>query len=333
MARRRKSRWHRSPLGLGRGPHRLSRSGRDLHRGGAVADHGRRSDSRPGARRGPAIAHRQHRRGAGHRPRWRCRIRVRPDRELDRRVRDAHAGQLGHRFAPASVRRDHPGRRVHHRRQTRPRRRRCAHPGGVSRGGRAGTALGRRPPARRRVAARVLQRRRGAAGGRGPSRRRGDLAPGRHPLGAGRAGRRRGRRTQRPHPLPPGRPAGAAAGPHRCRPDGCGSAHRQRARCVVGRADRIRDPRHRPDPDRIPADPDRAGHLRVLRRLCGPHRRRRRRRGTQGAAPSLCGCAIPGILADGLARRGATAARRRGGALAGAAARRQTRNGAGGIEP
>ena len=38
----------------------------------------------------------------------------------------------------------------------------------------------------------------------GAGRRRGDLAAGRHPLGAGGPGRRRRRRTQRPHPLRPG---------------------------------------------------------------------------------------------------------------------------------
>ena len=249
---------------------------------------------------------------------------MRADRELDRRVGDAHIGQPGDRFAHAGVRRDNAGRGVQHRRQTRPQRRRRADAGGLPGGRGAGAAMARRQSARRRTAAGVLQRRRRPAGGRGQGRRRGDLAAGRHALGACRPGRRRRRRTQRPHPLRSGGPARAATGPHRSRSDVGGVAHRQRARRAAGRARRIRHPRHRPHPDRIPADPHRTRHLSVLRRLRRPHRRRRRRRGTQGTAPSLCGCAIPGFLADGRGRRGGATTGGRGVTLAGAAAGRQT---------
>ena len=48
----------------------------------------------------------------------------------------------------------------------------------------------------------------------------------------------------------------------------------------------------------------------------GTYRGRRRRRGTQGAAPSLCRCAISGFMADGIGRRGGAAAVGRGDALA-----------------
>ena len=43
------------------------------------------------------------------------------------------------------------------------------------------------------------------------------------------------------------------------------------------------DARHRPDPHRIPAHPKGVGYLHLLPRLCRAYRRRRRRRGTQGA--------------------------------------------------
>ena len=41
-------------------------------------------------------------------------------------------------------------------------------------------------------------------------------------------------------------------------------------------ADRVRHPRHRPDPHRVPAHQSRVGHLRVLPGLRRPHRRRSR---------------------------------------------------------
>ena len=88
------------------------------------------------------------------------------------------------------------------------------------------------------------------------------------------------------------------------------------------RACRVRYPRHRPDPHRIPSHPNRIRHLPVLPGLRRPHRRRRGRRGTQGAAPALYRCALPGFLADRRACRRAAAAAGRGVALAGAAARR-----------
>ena len=63
--------------------------------------------------------------------------------------------------------------------------RRRTHAGGLPGGRGTGAAVARRPSARRRTAAGVLQRRRGAAGRRRPGRRRGDLTAGRHPLGSG----------------------------------------------------------------------------------------------------------------------------------------------------
>ncbi len=126
------------------------------------------------------------------------------------------------------------------------------------------------------------------------------------------------RRAQRPYPLRSGRVAGSAAGPHRCRSHVGGAAHRQCAGRAAGRAGRIRHPRHRPDQDRIQADPHRTRHLPVLRRLPRPYRRRRSRRGAQGAAPSLRGRALPGFLADRAGRRRGAAPGGRRVALAGA---------------
>ena len=120
----------------------------------------------------------------------------------------------------------------------------------------------------------LLQRRRRPAGRRRPGRRRGDLAAGRRALGAGRPGRRRRRRTQRSHPIRAGRPARTATRPDRSRSHVGGAAHRQHPRRAGGSARRIRHPRHRPDPDRVPADPHRTRHVPVLRRLRRPHRRR-----------------------------------------------------------
>ena len=121
-------------------------------------------------------------------------------------------------------------------------------------------------------------------------------------------------------------PPGPPPAQHRRGPHVGGAAARQRARRAGVGADRVRDPRHRPDPHRIPAHPKGVGHLHVLPGLRRPHRRRRGRRGTQGAAPSLCRCAISGFMADGIGRRRGAAATRRGVAVAGCGCgRRRTR--------
>ncbi len=57
------------------------------------------------------------------------------------------------------------------------------------------------------------------------------------------------------------------AGPHRSRSHLGGPATGQRARCAGGGHDRTLDQGHRPDPHRIPAHPNRIGHLQVLSRL------------------------------------------------------------------
>ena len=122
-------------------------------------------------------------------------------------------------------------------------------------------------------------------------------------------------------------PPGAAAAEHRRGPDVGGVETRQRARGAGIGDDRVRDPRHRPDPHRIPAHPKRVGHLHLLPRLRRAHRRRRRRRGTQGAAPSLCRCAISGVVADGIGRGSGATETRRGERLVEPAAGRQPMSG------
>ena len=154
-------------------------------------------------------------------------------------------------------------------------------------------------------------------------------AAGRRALGAGDAGGGRGRRDQRPHPLRPDRAARAPSGANRGRSHLGGVADRERAGRAAADAHRVRDAGNRPDPHRIPADPYRVGHLHVFRGLRRPHRRRRRRRGAQGVAPSLRGRALPGFLADRPARGSATAVLGRGIELVGQAAGGQARTPAG----
>ena len=182
----------------------------------------------------------------------------------------------------------------------------------IPRGQRAGAQLAGRQPADGTAGSGELQCG-GRQGRRRRPRRRGrEHRAGRPTLRPGRAGVRCRRRTQRTDPLRVGRAAGTAAPEHRCGPHVGGAAARQRARRAGFGDDRVRDPRHRPDPHRIPAHPKRVGHLHLLPRLCRTHRGRCRRRGTQGASPSLCRCAISGVMADGIGRRRGAAATRRG---------------------
>ena len=273
----------------------------------------------PAARRGrlAADAGGQHAGRAGRGPRRRGRLRLRADRELDRRIGDADAGQPGDRSAAADVRRADPGRGVQHRRQARPHGRRRRDGGRLSGGRGAGAAVAGRASARGRTAPGQLQRRRRAGGRRRPRRRRGELPAGRRRSGVWR------RWPTASSTKPMRAPASCwsdrrpAAGPHRRRPDLGGAADRQRAERAGDGARRVRDPRHRPDPDRIPAHPNRIGHLLVLPGLRRPHRRRCGRRGTQGAAPALYRRAISGFLADGRRSPARRRRGRRGGALAG----------------
>ena len=238
-----------------------------------------------------------------------CRVRVRADRELDRGVGAADAGQPRDRPGATDLRRAHPRRRVHDRGATRaPLRRTCGpSPRSPSQAHRCATGW---PPTCPKAAADTgqLQRCGRRRRRRRPCRRRREYRAGGRAVRPGRAGVRRRRRTQRQDPVRVGRAAGPAAAEHRRGPDVGGLATRQRPRCAGFGADRVRDPRHRPDPYRIPAYPKGVGHLHLLPRLRRAHRRRRRRRGTQGASPSLRRCAISGVMADGIGRGGGAAA-------------------------
>ena len=176
----------------------------------------------------------------------------------------------------ADLRRAHARRRVQHRRAPRHRRPPTSDRRRLS-GGRAPRCerwLAENLPQRARRA-RHVQRRRGrrtspraapmpASAPRSPRKR----------FGLDTAGRRRRRRAERAHPVRPGRAAGTAAGAHRSRPHVGGAAARQRSRGAGVGDDRVRDPRHRPHPHRIPADPNRIGHLHLLPGLRRAHRRR-----------------------------------------------------------
>ena len=177
------------------------------------------------------------------------------------------------------------------------------------------------PAGRRRAG--QLQRRRRPGRRRGPCRRGGQHRAGRPALRPGHAGRRASSTN-------PTRAPGSSWSAARAR-------RRQRTGAdrtsVVLRLDNVPgalvsamtefgDPRHRPDPHRIPAHPNRTGHLHLLPGLRRSHRRRRGRRGTQGAAPALCRCALSRFLADRVGRRRGTAPTRRGDRVAGPAARR-----------
>ena len=72
---------------------------------------------------------------------------------------------------------------------------------------------------------------------------------------------------------------------------------------LVGALNEFAERRHRPDPDRIAADPRRARHLRLLPRLCRPPRRQNRHRGTRGAGPALYSSAVSRFVADELGPR------------------------------
>src|SRR6185312_12981002 len=90
-----------------------------------------------------------------------------------------------------------------------------------------------------------------------------------------------------------------------------GPRTRECAGCACVGDDRARDPRYRSDPHRIATHPKEAGYIHFLPRLRRTHQRRRRRRGTQSAPPTLCRCAISGLMADGVGRRSGAAATRR----------------------
>ena len=159
----------------------------------------------------------------------------------------------------------------------------AAFPGGRG----AGPPVAGRAPGRRRVVptisnAAAAQDVRPAVPTRGSARRWPRSATGLSTLADGVVDE-----ANAPHPVRPRRSARAATGPHRCRPHVGGAADGQCAGRARRRTLRVRYPRHRPDTDRVPAHPGRAGYLRVLPGLCRPHRRHRGGRGTQGAAPTL----------------------------------------------
>ena len=195
--------------------------------------------------------------GAVGRPRRRRRLRVRADRELDRGLGAADAGQPRRGHAAADLRRAHPRRRVQHRRAAGHRRRRRADrrrvPGRRAR--RCGGGWPRNlPDARAR--ARQLQRRRGQRRRRGPRRR-------------GRE-HRAGRAAATAWPRwPPASSTNRTPGPGSCssaRPGPPPARTGADRTSVVLRLDNVpgalvaamtefADPRHRPDPHRIPAHP------------------------------------------------------------------------------
>ncbi len=199
------------------------------------------------------------------------RVRLRADRELDRGVRPADAGQSGDRFAVADLRRVHPRHRLHDRGangrdRTRVDRRVS---GGACPGGEMGREESSRKPSSRR---------------RTPTPQRPSTSPTVAPM----------------RPLPPRLAAqrhglevlaaGVVDEPNaRTRFVLAGRSVRRRARTnadrtsVVLRLDNVpgalavsaggvRDPRHRPDPDRIAAHPNRTGHIHLLSGLRRPRR-------------------------------------------------------------
>ena len=186
----------------------------------------------PSARRHHAGPDRQHARRAGRGPLRRRRLRLRADRELDRRFGAADAGQPGHRHAAADLRRADPRRGVHASSCGPARRRGRRRPSPRSRSPppRCGSWLAAHLPT---AQARPGQlERRGRPGRRRRPRRRRRSAPRwpPHRYGLDGAGRRRRRRAQRAHPVRAGRPAGTAAGAHRRRPHVGGAAPGQRPR-------------------------------------------------------------------------------------------------------
>ena len=178
---------------------------------------------------------------AGGRPLRRRRLRVRADRELDRGLGAADAGQ--------------PRRRARRCRSS-PSTPSTWHSPSSSRAGvtaadvqtvaafPVASAQVRNwlaaQPARRPARARQLQRRRGQRRRGGPRRRGRQHRAGRAALRPERAGRRCRRRTQRQDPVRARRPAGTAAAAHRRRPHVGGAAARQRARCAGRGDDRVR---------------------------------------------------------------------------------------------
>ena len=196
------------PIVLKRAPHRLPRSGRNLHRGGVAQDGGAGHGPRRWRIELRARPHREHRGRIGGGPVQRRRLRLRADRELDRGIRTADPGQPGHRDAVADLRRADPRRGLHDRGPARDTRRGRAHGGRLPGRGRPGAALAGGPPARGATGAGQLQRRGRARRRQRSRRRRREHGAGRRTLRPHRAGGRRRRRTQRAHPLRAGRPAG-----------------------------------------------------------------------------------------------------------------------------
>ncbi len=217
------------------------------------------------------------------------------------------------------------------------RRRRCAHRRGVPGRRRAGQALARRASAESRTGAGQFECRGRAGRRRRAGGRRGQHRAGHRALRAGRRWRQTSStsRTRAPGscssavPARPPKRTGADRTSVVLRLDNVPGA------LVVG-DDRARHARHRPDPHRVQADPYRAGHLHVLPRLRRAHRRRLGRRGTAGAAPTLCRRAVSGLVADRRGGRCAAAADGRGDGVAGAPAggpRRERPAGTGAARP
>ena len=140
---------------------------------------------------------------------------------------------------------------------------------------------------------------------------------GRRPVRAGHAGVRCRRRTQRADALRVGRPAGAAArrAPVPTGRRWCCELDNVPGALVSAMTEfAIRDI----DLTRIESRPTRRelGTYMFFLDCVGHIEDDAGRRGTQGASSSLCGCAISGVMADGIGRGGGAAATRRGVPLA-----------------